>query len=131
MALKHEKCCFSVELQVGCIVIGIIEVLLGITVVGLFPGTSMLEEVAISIIGSVSLIAAALNTKGSTHIRIRSIFVYIGTQGVLLVVEISRWKLILIIPGSGDWTWNILGSYHLYVGLNVFFILVAIFFYQE
>jgi hypothetical protein len=131
MGFKCEKCCFCVELRVGCIVIGIVGLLLGITVVGLFPGISFLGGITFSLTGSACLIFAALNTKGSTHTRINAVWTYIGTRVSLLFIVILRWELIVANPYSGGWMWMISGIFNLYILLNVFCTLVAFIFYQQ
>jgi magnesium-transporting ATPase (P-type) len=118
-------------LRVPCIMIGIVKLVLGITVVGLFQDTSLVEGSPFSLLGSSSLIFAAVNTNGSTQTRTNAILIYIGMRGLLVFIAIIHWQLILYNPYWGGGLWNISGSSQLYVLLNVFCSLVAVRFYQE
>ena len=62
------------ELRVPSIAIGIVQILLGIAMTSLFPDTSLVEGSPYCLIGSSSLIFAAVNTKASTQTRTNAIF---------------------------------------------------------
>ena len=133
MGFKVEKFCGCVELRVGCIVIGIVQVLLPIIALVLIPRIGRIDpfltgEILYTLIGSVSLIFAAVNKTASMQTKTIAILIYIGTRFWCLVFLLwPSWvKALLNVRFIGPAVINLIAFL-----LSLYFMLVAFSFHQE
>ena len=134
MGFKVQKCCGCVDLRVGCIVIGIVQVLLAILSIAgtLVTGakgplvTNSFYGLPYAIGGSVALIFAAVKQDASMQTKPIAILAYIGTRlrciALLLNVVNAALTVGLIVP---------VVTCLISILLSLYFMIVAFSFYQE
>ena len=92
-------------------------------------------EIALAVVGSLSLIFASVNTNGSTKTRITAVLVHMGTCILQVLLQIMGLILTCI-------TWNNMSGNHGYfavvlvelvmgIVLDIYFLVVAFSFYKE
>ena len=89
-----NKCCFFVDLRVGCIVMAIVTAILSIIMSVCVTGIPGYIAIPFSFLGSAALIFAAIYAQGTTQIRRVGVIVYL--LPTLLRVILSFIGLILI-----------------------------------
>ena len=125
------------NLRIGCIFIGIIGAISAIITVIVHPETPAYIGIALALIGSASLIFAAVNTSGSTKTRTIAVLIYIVTCILHILLKIIGLILTCITwvnnPGSygNDWFALVVVETLIAIIIDIYFLVVAFSFYQE
>ena len=143
MGFTVEKCCGCVDLRVGCVVIGIVQVVLALfSIVGPMvqgpSGTSIIPksiiELPYAIFGSVALIFAAVDQDFGLHSSLQTktiaILIYIGTRLRCIVFLSSSFIISALGALAGGFYVSAVISL-ISIILSIYFMLVAFSFYQE
>ena len=147
MDVKVNKCCYCLELRLGCILIEIVGLINTVVTVIVYGGIPSFIGIPVALIGSVSLVFAAVKKNGSTRLRIIAVLIHMETSLVRaffnfigIILTCVSWSNVNSNPGSYA---NTEGSgYHglralavvellVCTVLDIYFLLVAFSFYQE
>ena len=145
MGVKVDTFCWFIDLRLGCIITGILGI--GFTIISialsLESHESAITGLTLSVLGNGCLIFAAVYTSGSTQIRKTAVLVYIFLvlSNVLIVFIATIIKCVALGSTSGTderYESTIPRIYAqalvvclTWVLLDMYFVLVALSFYQE
>ena len=135
MGFTLDYFCFFISLRIGCMIIGVVGAISGVINVIVYQEIPSYIGIALAVVGSVSLIFAAVNTNGSTKTRIIAVLVYMGTCILQVLLKIIGLILTCI-------TWSNTSRNHEYfalvvvelvvgIVLDIYFLVVAFSFYKE
>lgn len=142
MGCTVDTFCFILNLRIGCIFIGVIYAISAIITILVHPGIPAYISIALALIGSASLIFAAVNKNGSTKTRTIAVLIFIGTCIVQVLIKIIGVILTSITWGNGSiskstgigsdaWFALVLAELLIGIVLDIYFLVVAFSFYQE
>ena len=89
--MKLNKCCFCIELRIGCIILAVVEIVLSILVLVFNSGWTSIIAAILSIIANCCLLYSAAYVKGSNESRriIALVYiVYVLISAILLTISI-------------------------------------------
>ena len=131
MDIKINKCCFCLELRLGCILIGIVGLINTFVTVLVYGGIPSLIGIPLALIGSASLVCAAVKENGSTKLRIIGVLIYMGTNllrsflnFIGIILTFVSWSNVNSNPESYGKTEG--AGYHALLALVVVELLVCI-----
>ena len=137
--MEVKKCCCCIELRIGCIIIAVVGIILGIIGVALNAGWGSALSLILGIAANCCLLYSAAYTKGSTKSRSIAALIFIGCLVLSMIFQVI-WLILETIelaeangfssyalPFTLSWLVNNLIQFT----LSLYFCLVAYSFYKE
>lgn len=137
--MEVKKCCCCIELRIGCIIIAVVGITLGIIGVALSPGWGSALSLILGIAANCCLLYSAAYNKGSTESRSLTALIFIGCVVLSMIFQIIWLILQIIVLAKADgfsstflpFTISWLTTSGIRFLLSLYFCLVAYSFYKE
>ena len=137
---KLNSCCFCLELKVGCIVIGVVGIILSIIGVALVAYWESILVLILSFIANGCLVVAAIWQAGTIQVRSILLIVYIIFEIINVVIAFIGAILFFVAVGATSSNFDSYSTaliatagviYVIQVALAIYFIIVVVSYLQE